>query len=376
MTGFQDIHRIIPLADPRGDHAHLRAEIMAALERTIDSGSYILGKEVEAFEHRLSARLGAAGAVGVGSGTEALALGLLAVGVSPGDEVVTVSHTAGATVAAIRMIGAVPVLIDIDEASYCMDPRRLESAITSRTKAILPVHLYGHPADLVSIGAIAQRHNVPVVEDCAQAQEATIEGRAVGSIGQAGCFSFYPTKNLGAIGDGGLVVATAAETVERLRRLRTYGWSRPQFADIPDGRCSRLDELQAAILNVKVDHLARDVERRREIAQRYNEAFAELPLTLPAEYGGARHVYHLYVVRCDCRDGLALHLEEAGIGTGIHYPCPVHVQPGLATGVRIAGSLKVTEMVAREILSLPLYPSLSVQSQRRVIDSVRKFFLN
>jgi dTDP-4-amino-4,6-dideoxygalactose transaminase len=374
VTDFGDIHRIIPLADPRGDHVHLRDEMMAALERTIDSGAYILGKEVEAFEHRLSMRLGTAGAVGVGSGTEALVLGLLAVGVSSGDEVVTVSHTAGATVAAIRMIGAVPVLIDIDEASYCMDPRRLESAITSRTKAILPVHLYGHPADMVSIGAIAQLHNIPVVEDCAQAQEATIEGRAVGSIGQVGCFSFYPTKNLGAIGDAGLVVATASETVERLRRLRTYGWSRPQFADIPDGRCSRLDELQAAILNVKVNHLARDVERRREIAQRYNEAFARLPLNSPAEYDGARHVYHLYVVRCDCRDALALHLKESGIDTGIHYPFPVHLQPGLVTGARIAGSLKVTETVAKEILSLPLYPSLSNESQRRVIETVCKFF--
>jgi dTDP-4-amino-4,6-dideoxygalactose transaminase len=374
VTDFGDIHRIIPLADPRGDHVHLRDEMMAALERTIDSGAYILGKEVEAFEHRLSMRLGTAGAVGVGSGTEALVLGLLAVGVSSGDEVVTVSHTAGATVAAIRMIGAVPVLIDIDEASYCMDPRWLESAITSRTKAILPVHLYGHPADMVSIGAIAQLHNVPVVEDCAQAQEATIGGRAVGSIGQVGCFSFYPTKNLGAIGDAGLVVATASETVERLRRLRTYGWSRPQFADIPDGRCSRLDELQAAILNVKVNHLARDVERRREIALRYNEAFARLPLTLPAEYDGARHVYHLYVVRCDCRDALALHLKESGIDTGIHYPFPVHLQPGLVTGARIAGSLKVTETVAKEILSLPLYPSLSNESQRRVIETVCKFF--
>jgi dTDP-4-amino-4,6-dideoxygalactose transaminase len=374
VTDFGDIHRIIPLADPRGDHVHLRDEMMAALERTIDSGAYILGKEVEAFEHRLSMRLGTAGAVGVGSGTEALVLGLLAVGVSSGDEVVTVSHTAGATVAAIRMIGAVPVLIDIDEASYCMDPRWLESAITSRTKAILPVHLYGHPADMVSIGAIAQLHNVPVVEDCAQAQEATIGGRAVGSIGQVGCFSFYPTKNLGAIGDAGLVVATASETVERLRRLRTYGWSRPQFADIRDGRCSRLDELQAAILNVKVNHLARDVERRREIALRYNEAFARLPLTLPAEYDGTRHVYHLYVVRCDCRDALALHLKESGIDTGIHYPFPVHLQPGLVTGARIAGSLKVTETVAKEILSLPLYPSLSNESQRRVIETVCKFF--
>jgi dTDP-4-amino-4,6-dideoxygalactose transaminase len=226
----------------------------------------------------------------------------------------------------------------------------------------------------VSIGAIAQLHNVPVVEDCAQAQEATIGGRAVGSIGQVGCFSFYPTKNLGAIGDAGLVVATASETVERLRRLRTYGWSRPQFADIPDGRCSRLDELQAAILNVKVNHLARDVERRREIALRYNEAFARLPLTLPAEYDGTRHVYHLYVVRCDCRDALALHLKESGIDTGIHYPFPVHLQPGLVTGARIAGSLKVTETVAKEILSLPLYPSLSNESQRRVIETVCKFF--
>jgi dTDP-4-amino-4,6-dideoxygalactose transaminase len=369
-----DLQHLIPLADPRGDQAYLRSEMIAALERAIDSGCYILGKEVEEFERKVSVRLNAAGAVGVGSGTDALAIGLLAVGVRAGDEVVTVSHTAGATVAAIRMIGAIPVLVDIDQASYCIDPHEVESAITPRTKAILPVHLYGHPADLISIVAVAQRHNIPIVEDCAQAQDATIGGRAVGSIGQVGCFSFYPTKNLGAVGDGGLVAAVAPGTVERIRSLRTYGWSGPQFAGMPDGRCSRLDELQAAILNVKIGHLKHNVERRREIANRYNEAFATLPLTLPVERDGVRHVYHLYVVRCDRRDDLATHLKDAGICTGVHYPFPVHLQPGLRIGARIAGSLRVTEMVGTEILSLPLYPSLSIQRQSRVIEAVREFF--
>jgi dTDP-4-amino-4,6-dideoxygalactose transaminase len=366
--------RRVAFADPRADMAHFRDDILAAIARTIDSGSYILGREVGTFEQRMAERLGTAGAIGVGSGTDALVLGLLAAGVRAGDEVVTVSHTAGATAAAIRMIGAVPVLVDIDEATYCMQPAALESAITARTRAVVPVHLYGHPADLDAIGGIARRHDIAIVEDCAQAQEAAIHGRQVGSIGQVGCFSFYPTKNLGAVGDGGLAVSSAPEIVERLRLLRTYGWSRPQFSDLPDGRCSRLDELQAAILNVKLAHLAEAVDRRRQLAGRYQAALADFPLTLPVEKPDHRHVYHLYVVRCDRRDGLALHLKQAGVETALHYPWPVHRQPGLANGARVPGSLQTTDRIGQEILSLPLYPSLSTQSQDAVIDAVRSFF--
>jgi dTDP-4-amino-4,6-dideoxygalactose transaminase len=366
----------IRLSDPRADLADSRDDILAAIAQVVDSGQYILGPQVDAFERRIAGELGAAGAVGVASGTDALALGLLGLGVNPGDEVITVSHTAGPTVAAIRMIGAVPVLVDVEAETYCLDPAVLEAAIGPRTKAILPVHLYGHPADLDGIGAIAARAGIPVMEDCAQAHGATYAGRQVGAIGAVGCFSFYPTKNLGALGDGGLVCAVDPAHVERLRRLRTYGWTRPQYAELPFGRCSRLDELQAAVLNVKLAKLNDAIVKRRAIAHRYDAAFAGLPLVLPTERTDCRHVFHLYVMRCDRRDALAQHLKKCGIGTGLHYPHPVHAQPGLMDGVRISQPLRVTEAIAGEILTLPLYPSMPEDSQGRVIDAVRGFFGN
>jgi dTDP-4-amino-4,6-dideoxygalactose transaminase len=364
----------IPLADPRGDLAHLRSDILAAVARVLDAGAYVLGSEVAEFERRIAGRFGVTGAVGVGSGTDALVLALLGLGVSSGDEVITVAHTAGATVAAIRIAGAVPVFIDIEPKSYCLDPQALEAAIGPRTRAILPVHLYGCPADMDRICAIASKADVAVIEDCAQAQDATVAGRPIGSIGNVGCFSFYPTKNLGAVGDGGLVAASRSEIIDRVRRLRTYGWSKPQFSQLSDGRCSRLDELQAAILNVKLDHLTAAVEARRAIAQQYAWAFSDLPLVLPFEPAGRRHVYHLYVVRCDRRDALARHLDRAGISTGVHYPYPVHVQPGLGHGARIPGALTVTEAAVGEILTLPLYPSMTPDDIQAVIASVRAFF--
>jgi dTDP-4-amino-4,6-dideoxygalactose transaminase len=364
----------IPLADPRHDLADQRDRIIEAVASVIDSGSYILGKEVTSIEQALASRLGTSGSVGVGCGTDALVLGLLAAGVGPGDEVVTVSHTAGATVAAIQMIGAVPVLVDIAPDTYCMDAHQLEGAIGPRSRAILPVHLYGHPADVSGIGALARRFDIPVVEDCAQAQDATVDGRPVGTIGDVGCFSFYPTKMLGALGDGGMVTSVRADLLDRLRWLRTYGWKVPQYSELSGGRCSRLDEIQAAILRVKLDRLDQDVQRRRAIAERYRSGLSGLPLTLPSERPGCRHVYHLYVVRTDRRDALARHLNRDGISTGVHYPYPVHRQSGLANGSRVVGSLETTETVVREILSLPIYPSLSDACQDRVIGSIRAFF--
>ena len=328
-------HMRIPFADPHRDLAGQRDRIIDAVASVIDSGSYILGGEVAALEQALAARLGTPGTVGVGCGTDALVLGLLAVGVGAGDEVVTVSHTAGATAAAIRMIGAVPVLIDIVGDTYCMDAGKLEAAIGPRTKAILPVHLYGHPADLSAIGAVARRSGIPIVEDCAQAQEALFDGRPVGGIGDMGCFSFYPTKTLGALGDGGMVTSSSPDLLDRARQLRTYGWNKPQYCEIPDGRCSRLDEIQAAILRVKLDRLEQDVERRRSIAQRYRAGLAGLPLALPVELKGCRHVYHLFVVRSDRRDALARYLDRNGISTGIHYPHAVHTQPGFRAKSRV-----------------------------------------
>jgi len=364
----------IQLANPAGDLAPLREQLIAAVARVIDRGLYILGPEVAAFEQELQHRLGVAGTVGVGSGTDALVLALLAVGVEPGDEVITVSHTAGPTVAAIQMIGAIPVLVDVEADAYCLDPDTLDIAIGPRTKAIIAVHLYGHPAHLNRICEFGKSQGIPIIEDCAQAQEATIDGRMVGSVGEIGCFSFYPTKNLGAIGDGGLVAARRPEHVSRLRELRTYGWTKPQFAEIQNGRCSRLDELQAAILRVKLKHLSAEIDRRRAIAHGYNDAFLKLPIVLPTERSGCQHVYHLYVIRCDRRDALAHHLEKAGIMTGRHYPFPVHKQPAFAGRVRIPQQLVVTETLSHEILTLPLFPSMSTAQQTRVIDAVRSFF--
>jgi dTDP-4-amino-4,6-dideoxygalactose transaminase len=365
---------LIGLADPAADLAPDREDILAAITRVIDRGWYVLGPEVAGFEQQMATRLGLPGTVGVASGTDALVLALLGLGIGPGQEVITVSHTAGPTVAAIRIVGAIPVLVEVEPDTFCLDPKALESAAGPLTRAIIAVHLYGHPAALDAILAFARPRDIAVIEDCAQAQDATLDGRKVGSIGDVGCFSFYPTKNLGAIGDGGLVAAREPGMVDRLRRLRTYGWTTPQFSEIPDGRASRLDELQAAILTVKLPHLDENIERRRAIARSYDQAFADLQLVRPRERPGSRHVYHLYVIRCRERDALAQHLKERGIMTARHYPYPVHVQPGLATGARIPQPLALTEQIAREILTLPLYPSMPTAHQARVVDGVRSFF--
>ncbi len=365
---------IIPLANPVNDLAPLREKLIAVAARVIDGGSYVLGPEVAEFEQRMAARIGVPATVGVASGTDALVLALLALGVGPDHEVITVSHTAGPTVAAIRIVGATPVLVEILPDTYCLDPSTLEAAVSPRTKAIIAVHLYGHPAAIDDICTFARQRHLAVVEDCAQAQEASTAGRMVGSIGDIGCFSFYPTKNLGAIGDGGLVAARDEGLIARLRQLRTYGWTAAQYAGIPRGRCSRLDELQAAMLTVKLGHLSEQIERRRAIAQAYDDAFLKLPLLTPRERCGCRHVYHLYVIRCKERDALARYLEDCAVMTSRHYPFPVHEQPGLSGGARIPRALELTERIKQEILTLPLFPSMSMAQQARVIDAVRSFF--
>ena len=374
MSGDSNLSAHVPLADPRGESLNLRAEISAALMRVVDSGRYVLGPEVVEFEKALASNVGVAEAVGVGSGTDALVLALLGVGVAAGDEVITVSHTAGPTVAAIREIGAIPVLIDVEANSYCIDPIKVEPAIGPRTRAILAVHLYGHPANMAAIDVIAKRHGIPVIEDCAQAQGATVGQRQVGSLGAIGCFSFYPTKNLGAIGDGGALVSDNPVLADRVRKLRTYGWSKPQYAELENGRCSRLDEIQAAILSLKLKSLSSLVERRREVAERYRAMLAGLPLLLPSEMNGVRHSYHLFVIRTEARDALEAHLQASGIGTARHYPWPVHVQSGLAALAKIPEPLVVTERIAGEILSLPIFATISETQIERVVDAVRKFY--
>ena len=362
----------IPFAFPGGEALALRAEIMDAVARVVDGNAYILGPEVEAFEKALAASLHVGDVIGVASGTDALVLALLALGVGCGDEVITVSHTAGPTVAAIRMIGAIPVLVDVLEDTYCLDPESLRTALSSRTKAIVAVHLYGHPADIGAIRAAAP--GIPVVEDCAQAQGALWLGRPVGSLGDVACFSFYPTKNLGALGDGGAVASDNAGVAARVRRLRTYGWTRPQYAELPHGRCSRLDEIQAAMLSVKLKVLPDYIARRRAIAAQYAVGLSTLPLALPVEKSSAAHAYHLYVLRSDRRDALEHRLGEEGVGVGRHYSLPVHRQPGLADGARIPAPLTVTEKIGGEILSLPMFATMSDGQVDRVIAVITDFF--
>jgi len=365
---------VIRWASPAAQYRAHKNAIEAAITRVLDSGTYVLGSEVESFERAFADYCSVAYSVGTGSGTDALILALRALGIGPGDEVVTVSHTALATVAAIIATGATPLLVDVDAASYTIDPARVDEAVGPRTKAIVAVHLYGLPADLDAIEAIAKRNRLRLVEDCAQAAGARYRGRRVGSIGDVACFSFYPTKNLGAIGDGGMVTTKDAALASRVRRLRQYGWNEDRETE-DVGVNSRLDSLQAAILAAKLPHLETDNARRAAIAAGYAEGLSGLPIAVPATREGATHVYHLYVIACDERDALIKHLRRHGIDCGIHYPVPVHLQKVYADRVRVAeGGLKVTEHLTRHIISLPIYPELGDAEVERVIAVICDFY--
>lgn len=365
---------MIPWAAPAAQYRAHKNAIDAAIARVLDSGAYVLGSEVESFERAFADYCGVPYAVGIGSGTDALILGLRSLDVGPGDEVITVSHTALATVAAIIATGAMPVLVDIDAATYTMDPARIEQAVGPRAKAIVAVHLYGGPVDLGTLDTIAKRHRLRLIEDCAQAAGARYRDRRVGSIGDIACFSFYPTKNLGAIGDGGMVTTRDAALALRVRRLHQYGWNEDRETD-DVGVNSRLDSLQAAILAAKLPYLETDNARRATIAARYAEGLRGLPIAIPTTRGQDTHVYHLYVIACDERDALMQHLNHHGIGCGIHYPVPVHLQKGYAERVRVAkGGLKVTEHLAPRIISLPIYPELGDTEVEKVIAAIRDFY--
>lgn len=362
---------MIPAANPRAQYLSHQAEIDQAIAAAIDGNRYILGPQTQAFEHEFAAYIGVKYGVGVGSGTEALHLALRACEIGSGDEVITVAHTAVATVAAIEQAGATPVLINIDPITYTIDPKLIEAAITARTKAIVPVHLYGGAADLKPIIDLARRFNLKSIEDCAQAHGAMYHGRRVGSWGDVACFSFYPTKNLGAIGDGGLIATSDPNICERLILLRTYGWQERYVSEIA-GWNSRLDELQAAILRVKLRHLDADNDRRRKIASMYNERLYDC-VTMPIESLDTQHVYHLYVIRHPQRDDLAKYLRDQDIGTAIHYPVPIHLQPAYRGRLGDAGTLPATEKAAKEILSLPMYPELGESAVATVARAIREF---
>jgi len=360
-------------ANPGARYAASKEKIDRAVQRVLASGWYVLGKEVDAFENAFAAYCGTAHAIGVGSGTEALHLALGSLGIGAGDEVITVSHTATATVAAIRLAGATPVLVDIEPDYFTIDPDTIEAAVTPQTRAIIPVHLYGQAAEMDSLMAIAGAHGLKVIEDCAQAHGATYKGARVGSIGDVGCFSFYPTKNLGAMGDGGIVVTNDAASADRARRLREYGWDAKRNAT-EDGWNTRLDEMQAGILNELLPRLDKDNARRREIAAVYDHAFAGLGLASPCRRDEAGHVFHLYVVETDQRDAVMAHLRHSDIAAGIHYAPPTHLHDAYRDRLKIPAPLVNTERIAQRILSLPMYPELLNEQIDRVVAATADFF--
>jgi dTDP-4-amino-4,6-dideoxygalactose transaminase len=359
---------VIPLVDLTRQHAALRPALLAAMARVLDSSRFILGAEGQKLEAALAARLNVRHGVGVGSGTEALRLALAALDVGSGDEVITPAFSFVASSSTIVMAGATPVFVDIDPETYVLDARAVERAITPRTRGIVAVHLYGHPATMGAITAVARAHRLFVIEDAAQAIGAEGDGRPVGAWGDVTCLSFYPTKNLGACGDGGMVLTDRDDLAERLRRLRHHG-DAGRYQHVELGACSRLDELQATILSVKLDRLDEWTAARRRIAARYREALADTPLTLPIERPGARHVYYLYTVRHPRRDAFAQALAELGVGTAVHYPLPIPSQPMF--GGRDAGGWPEASRAAREVISVPCFAELTDDEVKEVAQAMR-----
>jgi dTDP-3-amino-3,4,6-trideoxy-alpha-D-glucose transaminase len=363
----------VPLVDLRAHHQRLRPEIDAAVARVLDSGRFIGGEECEALEREFAAYCGVAHAYGVANGTDALALALRALGIGPGDDVLVPDFTFVGTAEAVLLAGARPVLVDVDPATFTMDPARTEEAITPRTRAVIPVHLYGHPADMNAFGEIARRRGLFLIEDAAQAHGAEIAGRRVGSFGHLACFSFYPSKNLGALGDAGMVVSDDGDLLRRLRQIANHGAGEHKYDNVVPGTNSRLDALQAAVLRIKLRQLDGWNRERRERAVAYDRELAGLGgLALPREAPGMRSSWYLYTVRTPRRDALRAHLLTQGIETAVHYPRPLHLQPALS-GAAPARDLSVSERLAGEVLSLPLFPELPFESLRRVGSAIRTF---
>ena len=353
------------------EYAAEKAEILEAIETVLESGRLILGDQVASFEREFAEYCGVAHGVGVANGTDAVFLALEAVGVGPGDEVITVANTAVPTVSAIVSTGARPRFVDIDPATYLMDPARIEEAVNERTRCILPVHLYGQCVDMESVRRVAREHGLAVVEDCAQSHGARFRGERAGSMSDAAAFSFYPTKLLGGFGDGGMVVTNDPATDEKLRRLRFYGMEGRYFAE-EHGYNSRLDELQAAILRKKLARLEGYIASRRAIAARYDELLADTALTLPQTAPGNDHAYYVYVVRHEERDRVMADLEQRDVFVNVSYPWPIHVMPPYASFGDGAGSLPETEAAAERIFSLPMYPALTEAQQLAVVEALRE----
>jgi len=360
---------IIPFVDLKVQYKAIQSEIDTAINSVLDSCQFTLGTEVVEFEKEFATYSGSVHGVGVNTGTSALHLALLSAGIGPGDEVISVPFTFVATAAAIHYTGAKTVFVDIDPVTYCLDPALLEAAITPRTKAIIPVHLYGQAADMDPILAVARKHNLVVVEDACQAHGAEYKGRRVGSIGDIGCFSFYPGKNLGAYGEGGMAVTGNATFGRSLRMLRDWG-AEKKYEHVLKGYNYRLETIQGAILRVKLRHLDGWTEARRQAAKRYAALLAETGIPLPQEASYARHVYHIYAIRAPNRDALHARLLAKGIQSGIHYPHPIHLLPAYADLGYKRGQFPAAEQAAAEVLSLPMYPELTQSAQEAVAAAV------
>jgi dTDP-4-amino-4,6-dideoxygalactose transaminase len=359
----------IPFVDLSAMHRSLEPELIEVFTRVLRSSAFVLGPEVRQFEEAFAAYVGTEHCVAVTNGTAALHLTLLALDIKPGDEIITVPHTFIATAEAISAVGARPVFVDINPVSYTMDPALLERAITPRTRAILPVHLYGQTADMDAILEIANRHAIPVIEDACQAHGAEYKGRRAGSLGVAGCFSFYPGKNLGACGEGGAVTTDDPELARRIQMWRDHG-SRQKYVHQFPGLNMRMDGVQGGILAVKLRHLDHWNEQRRQAAAQYREALADTDIVLPAELSGNRHIYHLFVIQADDREALRHHLQEAGIESGLHYPIPLHLQEAYHSLGYRQGSFPVAEAIVSRILSLPMYPGISSEAVARVAAEI------
>lgn len=363
----------VPFLDLKAQYDAIKPEVDRAMQSVLDQTDFIMGEDIYAFETAFAAACGRRHCVATSSGTSALELVLRAHGIGPGDEVITTPHTFIATTEAITAVGATIRWVDIDPVTYTINPLLVEAAITSHTKAILPVHLYGQPAGMDELLSIAVRHGLHVIEDAAQAHLAEYHGKTV-PIGGTACFSFYPGKNLGAFGDAGCVVTDDADVADKVRRLTNHGRNQEKYEHPIEGFGHRMDTLQAAVLSTKLPHLASWTAARRQVAARYNAGLASTGLTLPAEPEAVKAVYHLYVIRTPNRDALRAHLKSQGIATGIHYPLPLHLQPAYAHLGFKRGDFPATEAAAESILSLPVYPELSASSQDAVIETIHAFF--
>lgn len=366
---------MILCANPKMQYFKYSKDINSAVHAVFESGFYVNGPQVSSFESDFAKFVGVPYAIGVANGTDAIELALRAFDIGQGDEVITVSHTASATVSAIERAGATPVLLDVDPKTYTIDVGLLDKALTSKTKAVVAVHLYGHPAKVDELKKFCSQNNLKFIEDCAQSHGAKYNGQNIGSLGDIACFSFYPTKNLGAIGDGGAIVVKSQDVYNKIMQIREYGW-KDKYISIRQGVNSRLDEVQAAILKVKLPYLNEMNIRRQEIAKMYTKELASLPITLPSVENGSEHVFHLFVIRLKdkaVRDGLKNFLYERKVHCLIHYPVPIHDQPNYLNKVRTVGDMRVTKAASEEILSLPMYPELTNEEVYKVIELIKAY---